>query len=209
MTIKIGRLHRDSFGANAFSAACFIGQAAWQTLEPATLPTIPDGLVSDYPDGHSYERPELQVLQVSVPPNLLWAACGSANTRPVASFLPWQDSGIVTFTLAEAEEALVVVLDLAGRADIQALQTAGAEGRVAIALCAADEPEIRPLLKVVGVHEALAEASTQRRLAARELVKAIEDLRWILRTDAVFALLGLPPRQNLLRSISLNVCLPP
>jgi hypothetical protein len=208
MTIKIGRLHRESFGSNAFSADCFIGQAAWQTLEPTTLPTMPDGLFSDYPDGHCVEFPELQVLQVSVPPNLLWAACASANTRPLASFLPWKDSGIVVVTLAKADEALLVALDLAGRTDMQALQTAGAEGRVAAALCTAGELDICPMLKVVGVHEAVAEASTHRRLAARELVAAIEDLRWIFQTDGVFGLLGLPPREGLLKSLTLNVCLP-
>lgn len=208
MTLTIGSLHHDSFGPNAFSEACFIGQAAWQTLERATLPTMPDGLFSDYPEGHCQEFPELQVLQVSVPPNLLWAACGSANPRPLASFLPWKDSGIVIVTLSKADEALVAALDLAGRTDLQALQTAGAEGRVAAALYTADELDVCPLLKVVGVHEALAEATTHRRLAARELVAAIEDLRWILRTDGVFGLLGLPPREIPLKSLTLNVGLP-
>lgn len=206
MTIRIGSLHQDSLGPNAFSEACFIGQAAWQTLEPATFTAMP-GLLG-HPEGHSEERPELRVLQVSVPANLLWAACGSASARPLASFLPWRDSGIAIVTLAKADEALVVALDLAGRTDMQALQTAGAEGRVAAALCTADDLDVCPMLEVVGVNEALAEASTHRRLAARELVAAIEDLRWILRTDGVFGLLGLPPREKPLKSLTLNVGLP-
>ena len=210
MTLTIGSLHHDSFGPNAFSEACFIGQAAWQTRQRATLPTMPAGLFADYPDGHCEEVPELQVLQVSVPPNLLWAACGSANPRPLAScFLPWQHSGIVIVTFVKADDALVVALDLAGRTDMQVLQTAGAEGRVAAALCTAGELDVCPMLKVVGAQEALAEATMHGRLTARDLMAAIEDLRCVLRTDGVFGLLGLPPREVPLKSLTLNVCLPP
>jgi len=202
----IGQLFREAFGPNPFASATWIGQAAWQTLEPTTVPAYPEGLFADYADGFIEQLPELQVLQVSVPPDLLWAACNAASPRAVASFLPWRDSGIGVITLTKADEALVVVMDLAGRADAVALRDASAEDRVAAALCTEKELEICPLLKVVGVSEALAEAASHRRLAAREVVEAIEDLRWILRTDAVFPLLGLMPTR--LKSLTLNVCQP-
>jgi hypothetical protein len=209
MTIDIGQLHRESSGENDFSTDRFVGQAAWQILEPASFPSIPAGVFPEYPNGLCVERPELQVLQVSVPPDLLWAACAPSSAKLLASFLHWRDSGIVIITFTIAGEGLVVALDLAGRTDLQALQTASQEDRIAATLCFADEPEVSPMRKVVGVHEALAEASMHRRLVERELMAAIEDLRCILRTDGVFGLLGLPPREDLLKSVTLNVCLPP
>lgn len=194
-----GQIWPDSLGQHPYAQASWIGQASWRTSDP--------GIVTSRPDGQLERFPRLEVLDLSVPPSLHWRACSENLRWAVARFVPWlPDSGIAIVTLAGGEDALIAVVDVAGRTDLQGLQQAGAEHRVAAAACNELDLEVCPLLPVVGVAEALAEATSKRRLSARELAEVIDNLRWVLRSPALFPMLGLSPRQ--LKSVTLNVCRP-
>ncbi|MBL0394161.1 hypothetical protein JJ685_23680 [Ramlibacter monticola] len=164
----------------------------------------------------STDEGPLHVLNLAVPPSLHRLACSGRVPRALASFLPWgMDSGVGVVTLAAVDEALVVVADLAGRTDLQALHAAGIENRVAAAACTEKQLGICPLFPVVGLAEAMKEASSCRRLATREFIEAVESLRWILRSPALFPLIGRsrqpgpPPFDSTdLKSLTLNVCQP-
>lgn len=199
-----GKIWPDSLGQHPYARDSWIGQAIWRTFDPQNIYMDEDGEPAVFP--------ELRVLALSVPPSMHWLTCRQGPLRAFASFLPWRDSGIGIVALAASDagtnEVVIAVNDLAGRTDTHDLRLAAAESRVGIAACTELEPEVCPIHPIVGLADALAEAGSYRRLAARELTEAVEDVRWTLRSPAVFPMAGLGLSGMDLRSITLNVTLP-
>jgi hypothetical protein len=193
--MQVGTLSGDSFGHHPFAQTSWIGPAQWCSVRKQ----------ADF-DERCQAR-LMHVLALSVPSGLDWLAHLPERPRAVVSFLPWHHSGIgvLTITTACERHAVAVALDLAGRIDLRYLVQAEADGCLGIAACSDDVSPVFPLL---GLTPAVCEAEGHPRLTAREFTSAIEDLRWALRTDALFPMLGIAPRESVLESLTVNVCQP-
>lgn len=192
--MEAGKLWKDSLGHHPFARSSWIGKADWLALNMRSP-------VLDDPDEEAEWKAEL--LALSVPSGLDWLVDTTAKPRALITFLPWRDSGIGLFTMANSIHAVVAVLDLAGRGDLLHLAEADAQGRLLVAACSSD---VSPTFPLRGLSPAIREAGGHRRLAARELTEAIEDLRWLLRSPALYHLCGLPSSELELESLTLNVC---
>lgn len=193
--MKVGTLCGDALGRHPFARTSWIGPAEWCCVRnPVNV------------DEGDQER-LMEVLALSVPSGLDWLAHLPERPRAVVSFLPWNHSGIgvLTITTVRDRHAVVVALDLAGRTDLRYLIQAEADGCLGVAACSKDVSPVFPLL---GLTHAVLEAEGHPRLTAREFTGAIEDLRWTLRTDAVFPMLGITPPESDLESLTFNVCQP-
>jgi hypothetical protein len=113
--------------------------------------------------------------------------------RATIVLVPWAAaSGIGLLALSAGAHAVLAVLDIAGRADLAELEGAARSGKLAVGIASARDPAVTPLVQVAGFSDALSDATSLRRLAARELVQAVTDVRSILRGPAAWALLGTP-----------------
>jgi len=200
----------DSLCRNAFAKESWVSSAHWAAIES-----------SHYVQTEAGEEPvgRLEALMVAVPPSVHGVILQS-GARATASFLSWgTDSGIGLVTLEVAgladkdrgtgsgRQGVVTILDVAGRADLGHLQSADARGRTCLMAVSDAEPDICPWVPVSGLSDALSAASKHRRLAAAEFVSAIVGLRWLMRSPAVYPMLGLPMNQEI-DSLCLSVCRP-
>lgn len=126
------------------------------------------------------------------------------RTRLTVALVPWSQSGFGLLVLCAGADALVAILDIAGRADLTELQAAERRGRLAVGITSDADPAVTPLVPVTGFSDAMTDARLLRRLAARELVASVEEVRSILRGPAAHALLGAPKTR--LDTLTVNIC---
>lgn len=202
-----GRTYRDATPHHPHALESYVGQAVLQ---------VHRGYM---PDENPHADATWHSINLAVPPAFHAAALRAINGLvATVSLVPYNDtSGLGILTVRTAPEpdgcsAVLAVLDLAGRPDLQALRSNALEDLVAVGPVNSADPAVTPQARLVGLYRALDEARPLRRLMARELVQAMEDVRALLRTKAAHALLGTfaehrlwscPPR---LKSITLNVC---
>lgn len=127
------------------------------------------------------------------------------RTRLTVALVPWSQSGFGLLVLCTDADALVAVLDIAGRADLAELQAAERRGRLAVGIASDADPAVTPLVPVAGFSEAISEARLLPRLTARELVASVEEVRSILRGPAAQALLGNVPVTRY-DTLTVNIC---
>ena len=125
-----------------------------------------------------------------------------------ATSMPVDDSGAAGLLILHVDgHAVVTVLDLAGRSDLDALEMATADCRLCAQLVNEQQPRMAPIVPVRGFKELLSELAGQRRLAAKEVVDAVAKLRQVLSGPDAWSLLMLPEAQRL-RSITVTLCQP-
>lgn len=125
--------------------------------------------------------------------------------RATAVLAPWvARGGVGLLAVSTAVDAVVAVVDIAGRSDLAELQVAARRGRLSIGISSDEDPAVTPLVDVAGFADALAEARSLRRLSARELVEATAEVRSLLRGPAGRAFLGSSTAK--LDSLTINVC---
>jgi hypothetical protein len=127
--------------------------------------------------------------------------------RATAVLVPWAaGSGIGLLVVAAAADAVLAVVDIAGRADLAELQVAARQGKLTAGISSDADPAVTPLLTVAGFADAVSDARSLRRLSARELVEAVVEVRSILRGPAAHALLGMPVTVTRLDTLTVNCC---
>lgn len=126
------------------------------------------------------------------------------RVRSAAALVPWSGSGIGLLVVSSGSNAVLGVADIAGRADLTELQVAARRGKFAVGLATDADPSVTPLFPVDGFAEALSDARSLRRLAAREFVEAVAEVRSILRRSAGH-FLGMPPAGRL-DTLTVNTC---
>jgi hypothetical protein len=125
-----------------------------------------------------------------------------------ATSIPVGDSSAAGLLVLHVDgHAVVTVLDLAGRSDLEALEIATADCRLCAQLVNQQQPRMAPTVPVRGFKELLSELAGQRRLAAREVVDAMGKLRQVLSGSDAWSLLMLPESQRL-KSLTVTLCQP-
>lgn len=128
-----------------------------------------------------------------------------ASFRAVA--MQVDDSAVGLLVLHVDAHVVVSVLDLAGRSDLELLEIAAVDCRLYAMLVCQNRPGVAPLVPVTGFSELQSETEGLRRLAARELVGAVAQLRKVLRGPDPGAILMLPDAQRL-KSLTVTICQP-
>jgi len=171
------------------------------------------------PDDPPGAGPQWYSLMLAVPVSMHQRMLATRpTTRLTVALVPWSQSGFGLLTLCagapgapeapgtpDAIDVIVGILDIAGRADLAELQAAERHGRLAVGIASDADPGVTPLVPVRGFSDALSEARLLRRLAARELVACVEEVRSILRGPAAHALLGITPLTKF-ATLSVNIC---
>lgn len=177
---------------NAISDEGWVGQSRWSTLissaaEVASL----EALVQPVP------LAVLDLVGRMRYPAAFWATSMRVGDTGTAGLLILHVDG----------HAVVSVLDLAGRSDLEALEIATADCRLCAQLVNQHQPRMAPIVPVRGFKELLSELAGQRRLAAKEVVEAVAKLRQVLSGSDAWSLLMLPEAQRL-RSLTVTLCQP-
>lgn len=160
------------------------------------------------PDDPPGAAPDWYSIMLAVPASMHQRMLETRpRTRLSVALVPWsQTSGFGLLVLsAGATDAVVGVLDIAGRADLAELQLAERRGRLAVGIASDADPAVTPLVPVTGFSDAMCDARSLRRLAARELVACVEEVRSILRGPAAHALLGAPAPVTKFDTLSVNI----
>lgn len=177
---------------NPICDEAWAGQSSWSTLISSAA-----------------EVASLEALVQPVPPAVLDLV--GRMRYPVAFWatsMPVGDSSAAGLLILHVDgHALVSVLDLAGRSDLEALKMATADCRLCAQLVNQQQPRMAPIVPIRGFRELLSELAGLRRLAARELVDAVANLREGLSGPDAWSLLMLPEAQRL-RSITVTLCQP-
>lgn len=178
--------------ANPIADEAWVGKSRWSTLissaaEVASL----EALVQPVP------LAVLDLVGRMRYPAAFWAVSMPVGETSAAGLLILHVDG----------HAVVSVLDLAGRSDLEALEMATADCRLCAQLVNEQQPRMAPIVPVRGFKELLSELAGMRRLAAKEVVDAVANLRQVLRGSDAWSLLMLPEAQRL-RSISVTLCQP-
>lgn len=117
------------------------------------------------------------------------------------------DRSAVGLLILHVEDHLVLsVLDVAGRSDLEALETAAADYRVYAQLVNEHQPRRAPIVPVRGLKELLSKLSGLRRLAAKELGDTVSQLREAIRGPDAWPVLMLPDATP--KSVTVTVCQP-
>lgn len=194
--MEIGVIYRDSWGRHPLAAQSWCGPAEWKSTSFDHFPES---------DGPGVVL-QFQALLASVPESLRRKVSAGLASRASMQFLPWATSGVGVVTLVAGDDALVAFMDIAGRKDLHHLLLADVEGCVKLTACAIDALEMCPSVPVVGAGAAVQEAERRRRLSGREFQEVVEAVRWLLRSNSAFPLLGAEPRE--LSSLTINVVQP-
>lgn len=189
----ITKLWRDS-ARHPYAEESWITQATWT------------GWQAD-PFGED-DTQSIRGLVIPVPATLHGEIVWNRRTaRAIFSLLPWRrDTGIAIAVVATPRDAAVTVLNVAGRADLERLETADRHRKVPVMIATDEEPEISPWIRPEGLADVLAEAARLKPLAESEFTEAIEELRSVLRTSAIFAMVGV--QVPMLRTLTLAVSPP-
>jgi len=179
-------------GPHAFAQQAYMARAFWTRLP------MPEVLREDE------IWTEIQTLLVSVPPLVqerFFLSLWEGQLRGKATLFPIKQdaSCLALLSLVAGQDAVVTVLDLAGNGTAPELGRAAREGATFAVLVSQDEDEMRPLLPIDGLAAAVDQASLKPRLAARELVEGVGELRAALGGSKLFEILGIPeqPLQTL------------
>jgi hypothetical protein len=190
----------DPDGRNEHAKETWCGQAHWQAV-PAKWQLGPDRWID-----------HVEALVLSVPASvhglIVWKG---QPARALASLVKWRDSVVGLLVMSVGSEGpgdhhvVATAMNLAGRDDLGLLESADRAGTLCAMPATGAELEITPLVRVVGMADALTEASRLRRLTAAEFLDAIKDLRALLRTPAMYGMLGASQE---LSSLTFNVLQP-
>lgn len=195
--MELGDIYSDAFGRHPFSARSFCGTAEWVSVTRDHFPE---------PDAPSVVQ-DVEMLLASVPESLHRKVGAGATTHASMLFLPWGTTGGVGIVnLVAGDDVLVALMDIAGRTDLEHLIAADIARAVELTVCSKDEMDMCPSVRLAGAAAAVTEAETRRRMSAKEFQEAIADVRWLLRTSAVFPFLAAERKE--FSSITLNVVQP-
>jgi hypothetical protein len=185
---------------NPHTKESWVGQAHWQAV-PAKWQLGPDRWI-DW----------VEALVLSVPASvhglIVWKG---QPARALTSLVSWRDSAVGLLVMSVGSEGpgdhvVATAMNVAGRDDLGLLESADRDGTLCAMPATGAELEITPLVRVVGMADALTEASRLRRLTAAEFLDAIKDLRALLRTPAVYDILRVPSQE--FSSLTFNVLQP-
>lgn len=190
----ITKLWRDSAGRHPFAEESWITQATWTGWQAD--PFSGDDTLS------------MRGLVIPVPASLhgeiVW---NRRKARAIFSLVPWRrDSGFAIAVVATPQDVSVTVLDVAGRADLDRLESADRHRKVPVMIATAEEPEISPCIHPEGLAAVLAEAARLQPMTQDEFTEATGELMAVLRTSAVFPMVGV--RGPMLRTLTLAVSPP-
>ena len=174
------------------SDEAWAGQSRWSTL------------ISTAAEGAS-----LEALVQPVPSAVLDLV---GRMRYPAAFwavsMPVGETSAVGLLIMHVEgHAVVTVLDLAGRSDLEALEIATADCRLCAQLVNERQPRVAPIVPVRGFKELLTELAGLRRLTAREAMNAMAHVRKVLQGSDAWSLLMLPDTHRL-KSLTVTDCQP-
>lgn len=150
------------------------------------------------PDDSPEPDNAMHSVMLSVPPSMHRRVVEDRpSLRAVTVLVPWAKTSGIGILVVDAGgmDAVLAVLDIAGRTDLEQLNVAARDGRVTAGIASDADPNVTPLVPVSGFADALSDARSLRRLAAREFVESVAAVRSILRGPGGPALLcKFPPR---------------
>jgi len=192
--LTLGHVYADSEGQHPLTSSSYCGQAVLQTHQFNS----PDDPPSAECTWHS--------IMLAAPASMHRQVLDARPPiRATAALVPWAGSGIGLLVVHAAADAVLAVMDIAGRSDLTELQTAAHLGKVAAGIATDEDPAVTPLVPLAGFGEAISDARSMRRLAGRELVTAVAEVRAILRGPWAHRLLGIPSVSRL-DSLTVNIC---
>lgn len=196
--MKLGHVYPDADGAHPHcttSGRSYVGLSFLQANNFDCFESAPTG------------EPGWHTIMLAVPESMHRNVVDTyPPVRANAALVPWADSGIGLMVVHAASDAVLAVVDLAGRLDLTELQAAAGRGKLRVGIASDADPNVTPLVRAAGFPEALAEARTLRRLTARELAEAVGTVRALLRGPSAHALLGIPPGLPRLDTLTVNAC---